>query len=408
MAATFETRPGDPERIRAATRAQLEQRRATQPVDRLSCGSMFKNPPGDHAGRLIEAADLKGLRVGGAEVSEVHANFFVNRGEATADDVLELIGRVRERVLQHAGLCLETEVRVLGGCDVNQRKPNFRRRGRRTAGVLLLVGTLAAGAAYAARGLEFDAGPDYLRHARLSLTKVDFVGLRALNAKSLWALAEVPAQTSLIDLDLAAIEETLASHPRVESVQATRLPPARLVIGVRERQPVAFDAVTRLGIDARGERFPIAPQERAGLLPISGEIGQALPVIEALSDYGIEVTRIDSPADQGVRLEMSRAGARCLGRVREPGSAGGLAASARERPDRTPPAAGGRPALLGAGHPARGRERRELMARRDELTVGLDIGTTKICAVVTERRGDALRRDRARHAPPRAVCARAW
>ncbi|MCE2390386.1 MAG: UDP-N-acetylmuramate dehydrogenase [Proteobacteria bacterium] len=115
VAATFETRPGEPERIRAATRAQLEQRRASQPVDRLSCGSVFKNPPGDHAGRLIEAANLKGLRVGGAEVSEVHANFFVNRGEATADDVLELIGHVRERVLQHAGLCLETEVRVLGG-----------------------------------------------------------------------------------------------------------------------------------------------------------------------------------------------------------------------------------------------------------------------------------------------------
>ncbi|MCE2390385.1 MAG: FtsQ-type POTRA domain-containing protein [Proteobacteria bacterium] len=188
---------------------------------------------------------------------------------------------------------------------MNKRKPKSRRRGRRTAGVLLLAGTLAAGAAYAARGLEFESRPDYLRHELLSLAKVDFVGLRALEANSLWERAEVPARTPLIDLDLAAIEESIASHPRVESVQATRLPPERLVIGVRERRPVAFDADTRLGIDADGERFPIDPRERAGLLPVRGEIGPALPVIEALGEFGIEVTRIEALADRGVRLELS-------------------------------------------------------------------------------------------------------
>jgi UDP-N-acetylmuramate dehydrogenase len=75
---------------------------------------VFKNPRGDFAGRLIEAAGLKGARVGGAEISRRHANFIVNRGSATARDVLALVERARETVEATSGIRLETEVRILG------------------------------------------------------------------------------------------------------------------------------------------------------------------------------------------------------------------------------------------------------------------------------------------------------
>jgi UDP-N-acetylmuramate dehydrogenase len=79
-----------------------------------SCGSVFRNPSGDYAGRLIEAAGLKGERIGGAQISEVHANFIANTGGATADDVLALIERAQKRVRDSAGVELETEVKVIG------------------------------------------------------------------------------------------------------------------------------------------------------------------------------------------------------------------------------------------------------------------------------------------------------
>jgi UDP-N-acetylmuramate dehydrogenase len=115
IGARFLTTPADPEEIRERMRSFMAERRETQPVDELSCGSVFKNPPGDHAGRLIEAAGLKGMREGEAEISTIHANFIVNRGGANATDVLRLIDRAREAVLRQFGLELEPEVRVLGG-----------------------------------------------------------------------------------------------------------------------------------------------------------------------------------------------------------------------------------------------------------------------------------------------------
>ncbi len=115
LGAHFATEPGDPQEIRARMRAHMTERRETQPVDQLSCGSVFKNPPGDAAGRLIEAAGLKGERSGGAEISMVHANFIVNRGGASAADVCRLIDRAREEVSRQFDLELEPEVRVLGG-----------------------------------------------------------------------------------------------------------------------------------------------------------------------------------------------------------------------------------------------------------------------------------------------------
>ncbi len=90
-----------------------EHRRRTQPTD-PSVGSMFKNPPGDYAGRLIEAAGLKGLRVGKLEVSQVHANFFVNMGGGTAAQVIELVERVRKTVRERFGVVLELEIQVIG------------------------------------------------------------------------------------------------------------------------------------------------------------------------------------------------------------------------------------------------------------------------------------------------------
>ena len=92
----------------------LERRKATQPIGEWSCGSVFTNPPGDHAARLIEAAGLKGLAVGGASVSSKHANFIINHGEATAADVESLIGRVQDEVLRAHGVRLHPEVRIVG------------------------------------------------------------------------------------------------------------------------------------------------------------------------------------------------------------------------------------------------------------------------------------------------------
>jgi UDP-N-acetylmuramate dehydrogenase len=101
----------------------LAHRQATQPIDIPSCGSVFRNPPGDFAGRLIEAAGLKGERVGAAEISTVHANFIVNHGGATARDVLALIERARATVESATGVALEPEVRVLGEAQHAERRP---------------------------------------------------------------------------------------------------------------------------------------------------------------------------------------------------------------------------------------------------------------------------------------------
>ena len=80
-----------------------------------SGGSVFKNPPNDYAGRLIEEAGLKGKKVGGAMISPKHANYIVNTGEAKADDVLILMGLARQKVKEETGIELETEIRIIGG-----------------------------------------------------------------------------------------------------------------------------------------------------------------------------------------------------------------------------------------------------------------------------------------------------
>ena len=94
--------------------AMLERRKTTQPLGLPSCGSVFRNPPGDHAARLIEAAGLKGYRIGGAEVSPKHANFIINVADATATDIEGLIEHVRQTVIERHGIELRHEVRIVG------------------------------------------------------------------------------------------------------------------------------------------------------------------------------------------------------------------------------------------------------------------------------------------------------
>jgi len=107
----FELRPGvSNEDIRLL----LARRKATQPIGEWSCGSVFTNPPGDHAARLIESAGLKGHRIGGARVSEMHANFIVNDGSASAADIENLIQHVMSEVARRHGVQLRTEVRIVG------------------------------------------------------------------------------------------------------------------------------------------------------------------------------------------------------------------------------------------------------------------------------------------------------
>jgi UDP-N-acetylmuramate dehydrogenase len=98
----------------SAIREMLARRAATQPTGQASCGSVFRNPVGDFAGAIIERAGLKGARVGGAFVSEKHANFIVNDGSATAADIEALIAEIRERVARETGVSLELEVRIVG------------------------------------------------------------------------------------------------------------------------------------------------------------------------------------------------------------------------------------------------------------------------------------------------------
>lgn len=120
LAATFHLDP-DPEGKDAALADRfIAHRRLTQPVDK-SAGSIFKNPPGDYAGRLIEALGLKGFAVGGAMVSPLHANFIVNRGDATAAQVVRLMNHIRSAVYEHFAVVLEPEILLVGDWSAGPR-----------------------------------------------------------------------------------------------------------------------------------------------------------------------------------------------------------------------------------------------------------------------------------------------
>ncbi len=106
--------PGDAEVTMATVKRLLQRRAESQPVGQPSCGSVFRNPPGDYAARLIEACGLKGACIGGAQVSEKHANFIVNLGNASALDIERLIEHVSSKVTLVHGLQLECEVKIIG------------------------------------------------------------------------------------------------------------------------------------------------------------------------------------------------------------------------------------------------------------------------------------------------------
>lgn len=113
-AAWFRLSPGDSKRSRRTIKELLERRIATQPLDQPNAGSVFRNPPGDYAARLIESCGLKGFAIGGAMVSPKHANFIINTGTATATDIESLIDKVQTMVWERCGVGLEREVRIIG------------------------------------------------------------------------------------------------------------------------------------------------------------------------------------------------------------------------------------------------------------------------------------------------------
>ncbi|MGH2412852.1 MAG: UDP-N-acetylmuramate dehydrogenase, partial [Microcystaceae cyanobacterium] len=113
--ATFQLHPGfTRDEVMAATNQNLQQRKSSQPYDRPSCGSVFRNPKPHAAGWLIEQLGLKGHRIGGAEISHRHANFILNCDSAKADDIFRLIRYIQEQVDHHWSLSLEPEVKILG------------------------------------------------------------------------------------------------------------------------------------------------------------------------------------------------------------------------------------------------------------------------------------------------------
>ena len=119
LSGTFGLRTETRDAVRARVAEFAARRQETQPSG-ASWGSMFKNPPGDYAGRLVEAAGLKGTRQGAAEISARHANFFINHGGATAADVWALIEKAREQVLRQSGVELELEIERLGQWNVTE------------------------------------------------------------------------------------------------------------------------------------------------------------------------------------------------------------------------------------------------------------------------------------------------
>jgi len=113
LACDLELKPGDPQEIRQCMRDLAKRRRSSQPLDMPSAGSVFKRPERGYAAALIDQAGLKGYAVGGAQVSEKHAGFIVNRGGASFDDVIRLMEHVRETVYKTAGILLEPEVKII-------------------------------------------------------------------------------------------------------------------------------------------------------------------------------------------------------------------------------------------------------------------------------------------------------
>lgn len=122
LRASFRLTPANPTIVKERMESYRRHRAETQPGAVQNAGSVFRNPPGDHAGRLVETAGLKGHRVGGARVSELHANFFIAGDGSSAQDVFDLVTDVRARVRQTHGVDLEPEIRFVGVFDEPQER----------------------------------------------------------------------------------------------------------------------------------------------------------------------------------------------------------------------------------------------------------------------------------------------
>src|SRR5262249_12237712 len=115
----FRLRPRPPYEVKRTVSELNAQRKATQPTNKRTCGSVFKNPAHElGAGRMLEACGLKGYRIGGAQISPVHANFIENTGDACARDALALMSEARRRALDEFGVVLEREVELVGGLEL--------------------------------------------------------------------------------------------------------------------------------------------------------------------------------------------------------------------------------------------------------------------------------------------------
>lgn len=114
LEARFRFPKGDAQQMKALRKSTLIKRKSSQPVQWPNAGSIFKNPPGDYAARLIQECGLKGRQVGGAQISELHANFIINLGDARAEDVLELARIARQEVLKRFSIELELEIKLVG------------------------------------------------------------------------------------------------------------------------------------------------------------------------------------------------------------------------------------------------------------------------------------------------------
>jgi UDP-N-acetylmuramate dehydrogenase len=114
LGATFRLRRGDRGSIKEKINSLLQERKAKQPLDLPNAGCVFKNPPAGPAGKIIDETGLKGLQFGGARVSDLHANFIVNTGNATAKDILSLLNDVREKVYERKGIMLDLEIKIVG------------------------------------------------------------------------------------------------------------------------------------------------------------------------------------------------------------------------------------------------------------------------------------------------------
>ena len=114
LSAAFSLQSGNKEVISSAMDDLMNRRMTTQPLDKPSCGSTFKRPAGNFAGKLISECGLKGMSVGGAQVSEKHAGFIVNSGGATSRDILDLVQLVKKTVFEKTGVLLEEEIRIIG------------------------------------------------------------------------------------------------------------------------------------------------------------------------------------------------------------------------------------------------------------------------------------------------------